>query len=189
MKILLHQCCGPCSLFPINILNDEKLDIFGYYYNPNIHPITEFYKRLQYTTIVNSHYNIKSIVNNEYDITGFVRNVAYRENNRCNYCYALRIEKTAQIAKRGKFDLFTTTLLYSKFQNHEIIREMCESAAKKHKIDFFYYDFREGWKEGIELSKQLDLYRQQYCGCIFSEEERFGKILSKKFANTEEKCI
>ena len=181
MKLLLHQCCGPCSVFPIDVIKNSGFEVFGFFYNPNVHPIAEFYKRLCCTKQVNDFYKIKNILNEEYNLQRFVRDTAFRESNRCNYCYSLRIEKTVKVARKGKFDAFTTTLLYSKFQNHELIKEICESVAKKYKIKFFYHDFREGWKNGIEISKDLNLYRQQYCGCIFSEGERFGKELSKEF--------
>jgi predicted adenine nucleotide alpha hydrolase (AANH) superfamily ATPase len=181
MNILLHQCCGPCSIYPIEQLLDEGHDIRGFFYNPNIHPVQEFYKRLESTVDLNDSYNIKTIINEEYGLQEFTRNVVYRENNRCTYCYAMRIEKTAQIAKSGKFDAFTSSLLYSKFQNHEQIKDLCKSVATKYDVGFYYYDYREGWKEGIIKSKEKGLYRQQYCGCIYSEEDRYLKQLSNKF--------
>jgi predicted adenine nucleotide alpha hydrolase (AANH) superfamily ATPase len=103
----------------------------------------------------------------------FIQNVVFRESERCNYCYHDRLRSTALLARRGKFDYFSTTLLYSKHQKHDLIRSIGESIAKSTDIPFLYQDFREGWKEGIEGSKQMGLYRQQYCGCIYSEKERF----------------
>ena len=88
-------------------------------------------------------------------------------------CYEDRLKKTAMLAKRGKFDYFTTSLLYSKFQKHDIIRMVGETVAKSVGVPFYYRDFRIGWKEGVEESKRLGLYRQAYCGCIYSEKERF----------------
>ncbi|MGA1862769.1 epoxyqueuosine reductase QueH [Deferribacter thermophilus] len=181
MKLLLHQCCAPCSVYPVSILKETPYTIYGFFYNPNIHPVVEFYKRLENVLYFNNINNIKTIVDETYGLKEFVQNVVYRENNRCKYCYFTRLEKTAQIAKKGKFDAFTTTLLYSKYQNHLLIKDICENLSKKYKVDFYYYDFREGWKEGIEKSKELNLYRQQYCGCIYSEEERYKKQLSKQF--------
>jgi len=98
----------------------------------------------------------------------------------------VRIENTAQIASRGKFDAFTTTLMYSRWQDHELMKEFCELAAKKYKIIFHYEDYRTGWQEGIETSKKRGMYRQQYCGCIYSEEERYRQQLSKRFAEGKE---
>lgn len=186
MKILLHQCCGPCSVYPTKQLLSAGHTVIGYFYNPNIHPVQEFYKRLESSVQFNNSEQIQSIINEEYGLTEFVRNAVYRENNRCTYCYAKRIEKTVQIAKSGKFDAFTTTLLYSKFQNHELIKELCESYGKQYNIDVYYSDFREGWKEGIDTSKEMGLYRQQYCGCIYSEEDRYLKQLSKNFSKWQE---
>jgi predicted adenine nucleotide alpha hydrolase (AANH) superfamily ATPase len=101
--------------------------------------------------------------------------VVYREKDRCTYCYHDRLRTTALLARRGKFDYFTSTLLYSKFQNHDLIKSMGESIAKSTGVPFWYEDFRSGWKEGIKKSKDREMYRQQYCGCIYSEKERFFK--------------
>jgi predicted adenine nucleotide alpha hydrolase (AANH) superfamily ATPase len=94
----------------------------------------------------------------------------------------MRIEKAAQIASKGNFDAFTTTLMYSRWQDHDMMKEFCEIASKKFKIAFHYEDYREGWQEGIDTSKERGMYRQQYCGCIYSEEDRYRKQLSKYFA-------
>ena len=99
----------------------------------------------------------------------------FREEDRCSFCYHDRLKTTATIARHGKFDYFTSTLLQSKFQQHDMIHSIGESLGKSHDVPFLYRDFREGWKEGVETSKQLNLYRQQYCGCIYSEKERYHK--------------
>jgi predicted adenine nucleotide alpha hydrolase (AANH) superfamily ATPase len=109
----------------------------------------------------------------DYEIETFLQNVAFREADRCVYCYHDRLTTTAQFAKKGKFDAYTTTLLYSKFQKHAQIRAIGEAVGKKIGVPFFYKDFRDGWKEGIDESKRLEMYRQQYCGCIFSEKDRY----------------
>lgn len=116
---------------------------------------------------------LRVIYQPDYDLQGFLQNVVFRESERCLYCYHDRLRSTALIAKRGKFDCFTTTLLYSKFQKHDIIKQMGESVGKSVGVPFYYRDFRAGWKTGIEESKRLGLYRQQYCGCIYSEKERY----------------
>lgn len=160
---------------------EQGHNVFGYFYNPNIHPVQELYARLSEVVKFNDSLNIKGIYDEEYGLVDFVRKAAFREENRCTFCYADRIEKTAQIAKNGKFDAFTTSLLYSRFQKHDIIKEICESMAKRYGLGFFYDDFREGWKYGIEVSKNEGMYRQQYCGCIYSEEDRYRKQLSGIF--------
>jgi predicted adenine nucleotide alpha hydrolase (AANH) superfamily ATPase len=102
----------------------------------------------------------------------FLRQVAFREEDRCRHCYRLRLARTAEAAKEGHFDAFTTTLLYSRFQKHELIRSIGDAVAEMQGIPFLYRDFREGWSEGIRISKTLGMYRQRYCGCIYSEKDR-----------------
>jgi predicted adenine nucleotide alpha hydrolase (AANH) superfamily ATPase len=110
-----------------------------------------------------------------YGMEDFLRNVAFREEDRCTYCYHDRLNYTAHIARRGKFDAFTTTLLYSKYQKHDMIADIAQSIAKTQGVSFFYRDFREGWPQGVRRSKELGMYRQPYCGCIYSEKARFYK--------------
>ncbi len=112
MRILIHQCCGPCSAYPVKILQEQGgHSIMGYWYNPNIHPVAEFYKRLETLKRFNDSNDIKTIIDETYGLTEFVRTAAFRETERCRFCYQMRIEKTAQIAaKGGNFDAFTTTL-------------------------------------------------------------------------------
>jgi len=102
-----------------------------------------------------------------------LRGVAFREADRCLHCYDIRLRFTAMMAKRGAFAAFSTTLLYSKFQKHEIIKGIGESLAREFGVPFYYQDFREGWKEGVRISKEMGMYRQPYCGCIYSEKERY----------------
>ncbi|RPI99530.1 MAG: hypothetical protein EHM36_15865, partial [Deltaproteobacteria bacterium] len=115
------------------------------------------------------------ILRTDYDPEGFFRQVAFRETQRCIYCYSLRLEATARLAKKSDFDAFSTTLLYSKRQKHELVRAIAEEASQKVGVRFYYEDFRTGWKEGQEEAKSLGIYRQQYCGCIYSEKERFAR--------------
>lgn len=119
--------------------------------------------------------NFKVIHEKDYDMEEFIRNVVFREENRCYYCISKRLEKTAALARSSKFTHFSTTLLYSKHQNHNYIKEAGFNLEKKYGIGFYYEDFREGYKEGIKLSREYNLYRQNYCGCIYSEKERFYK--------------
>jgi hypothetical protein len=119
--------------------------------------------------------NLKMIYQEGYDLEGFIRNVVFRESQRCSYCYHDRLKCTALVAKRGKFDYFTSTLLYSKFQKHEEIKSIGQAVGQAVGVRLYYHDFREGWKQGIEESKRLGMYRQQYCGCIYSEKERYCK--------------
>ena len=175
MKVLLHVCCANCAIYPINNMREEGLEVMGFFYRHNIHPYTECLRRQEALEAYAEQINLKVIYQEGYDLEGFIRNVAFRESERCNYCYHDRLRSTALLARRGKFDYFSSTLLYSKHQQHELIRSMGESIGKSAGVAFLYRDYREGWKEGIECSKQIGLYRQNYCGCIYSEKERFFK--------------
>ncbi len=105
----------------------------------------------------------------------FLRGVAYRESQRCRICYYQRLSYTAAFARQNGFVAFSTTLLYSVYQKHEIIRQIGREVADEAGIPFHYQDFRNGWREGVEISRKMDLYRQKYCGCIYSEKERYLK--------------
>ena len=173
MKILLHTCCGPCAIYPVKKLRENNYDVMGFFYKNNIHPYTECVKRQQALEKYAEQIELKVIYQDGYDLEGFLQKINFREKNRCNVCYHDRLLSTALIAKKGKFDFYSTTLLYSKFQKHDLIKSFGESIGKSVGIPFYYEDFRTGWKEGIETSKQLGMYRQQYCGCIYSEKERY----------------
>lgn len=173
MKILLHICCAPCSIFPIEHLRGENFEVRGFFYRHNIHPYTECLKREETLVAYAGRIGLPVIYQSGYDLEGFLRRAAFREQDRCRICYFERLNETALLARRGKFDAFTSSLLYSKFQNHELILQIGESIEKKVGIPFYYKDFREGWTHGIEESKRNNMYRQQYCGCIYSEKQRF----------------
>jgi len=145
----------------------------GFFCGNNIHPYSEFLKRKKTMQSYSEMVGLNVIFQKEYEMEKFLQNVVFRESNRCLYCYHDRLKATAHFAKRGRFDFFTTSLLYSKFQKHEQIKSIGHEIEKVVGVPFYYEDFRTGWKEGILESKQLGLYRQQYCGCIYSEKERF----------------
>ena len=173
MKLLLHTCCGPCSIYPLQVLRDDHHQVMGFFYRNNIHPYTECLKREQALIALAESTDLKLIVQTGYDMETFLRNVAFREADRCTYCYHERLTTTAHMAKKGKFDGFTTTLLYSRYQKHDLIRTIGEAVGKSAEIPFYYRDFRDGWKVGIEQSRQMGIYRQAYCGCIYSEKARY----------------
>ena len=175
MKLLLHICCAPCSIYPVKVLQEMDMDIMGFFYRHNIHPFQECMKREDTLKQYSESIGLKMIWQKDYQIEKFLQSIVFREKERCRYCYYDRLKATALVAKKGKFKGFTTTLLYSKFQNHEFIKQSGEALAKKYGLKFFYHDFREGWKSGIEESKRLEMYRQQYCGCIYSEKDRYYK--------------
>ena len=173
MKILVHICCGPCAVYSIDALRSAGHEVRGLYFNPNIHPYQEFVRRREALALASQTMEFPVIFSEDYDLEGFLRETVFRESERCRFCYLIRLTRAAQIAKRGKFDGLTTTLLYSKFQKHDLIAEIGREVARQNGVEFVYEDFRIGWKEGIRRSKEMGLYRQQYCGCIYSEKERF----------------
>jgi predicted adenine nucleotide alpha hydrolase (AANH) superfamily ATPase len=175
MKVLLHICCAPCAIYPLKALRAEGLEVMGFFYNRNIHPYQECLRREKALRTYAEQMDLKVIYQDSYEMEIFLQNVVFREAERCNFCYHDRLKATAVIAKRGNFNYYTSTLLQSKFQKHEMIRSIGESLGKSYGVPFLYRDFREGWKEGIETSNRLNMYRQQYCGCIYSEKERFFK--------------
>ncbi len=173
MRILLHICCAPCTIYPLRVLREEGGKVSGTYINPNIHPYQEYRKRLETLEKYAAQEGLSIIREETYPMEEFLRQVTFREGERCRYCYTLRLTQTAQMARKGQFDAFTTTLLYSRFQKHDLIRDIAENAAVQQGIPFLYRDFREGWSEGVRISKEIGMYRQSYCGCIYSEKERF----------------
>lgn len=175
MKLLLHTCCAPCSIYPLRVLREAGAQVMGFFYRSNIHPFTECEKRLQTLKEYAAQIDLKLIVQQSYDLEEFLRKAAFRETERCRMCYYDRLKTTALLARRGRQEAFSTTLLYSKFQNHEMIRSIGEAVAAETGIAFYYLDFRLGWNEGVETSRRLGMYRQPYCGCIYSEKERYAR--------------
>ena len=173
MKILLHICCAPCAVYPAESLSSLGHQVRGFFYNPNIHPYQEFARRIATLEDFAAKTRLPIIWDRSYHLEEFLRTIVFREQERCRFCYYLRLKATARVAKSGKFDAFTSTLLYSKFQNHEVIRELGQQVVQEVGVPFYYVDFRKGWAAGMGKSKKMGLYKQQYCGCIFSERDRF----------------
>lgn len=176
MKVLIHTCCGPCLIYPYEQLIGEGHEVASLFYNPNIHSFQEYRKRLEVVESYTGKLGIDLIVG-EYDIAEYFRCVAFheREGERCQFCYQLRLDETSRQAAEKGFDAFTSTLLVSPYQDTSLIRRLGGSAAKKHRSRFLYRDFRDGYRQTVTKSRQLGMYRQKYCGCIFSEKERFYK--------------
>ncbi len=182
-RILVHMCCGPCSIYPLKSILGDHAEVWGFFYNPNIHPHSEFLKRLSAVKALAGYLSINVILHEEYKPLPFIKHLKALANNlkhppkdlRCSYCYSLRLEETAKAAKSNGFDAFSSSLLYSKYQNHEKIKELGIDLGKKYGILFYYADFRTGWQDGINESREKGLYRQKYCGCIYSKIERYSK--------------
>lgn len=173
MKILIHTCCAPCLIIPLKKIKQQGDEPTIFYFNPNIHPYTEYIKRLNTLENYQSDENFR-MIRGEYDPNLFFQNVVFRESERCRICYWIRLSETARVARKGKFDAFTTTVLYSIFQKHNLAKEVGEECGKKYEVPFFYEDFRKGWREGVIKSKEIGMYRQPYCGCLYSEWERYS---------------
>ncbi len=175
MKLLLHICCAPCSIYPLDRLRAAGREVTGYFFNPNIHPYREWKKRL--TTLIEyaDTIHLPLQVRDDDQLKTFLREVAFRESDRCRYCYRMRLTAAAEEARAGGFDGFSTTLLYSIYQKHDLIRQIGEAAGEEAGVPFLYEDFRPGWKEGADRSRELGMYRQPYCGCIYSEMDRYRK--------------
>ncbi|PHR29901.1 MAG: hypothetical protein COA36_03345 [Desulfotalea sp.] len=180
MNILLHTCCGPCTIYPLSVLRAENHLVTAYFNNPNIHPYKEFKRRLTTLKEYAQADKFPLVAEEGYGLTEFLQQVVFKEKSRCPICYEMRLQKTAEYAAKNGFDAFTTTLLYSRYQNHSVIINICNKLAELYSLSFYYQDFRIGWQQGIDLSIEKDMYRQPYCGCIYSEQERYDKSLRKK---------
>lgn len=180
-KILLHSCCAPCSSYVITFLSNY-FDITILYYNPNIFPKEEYDKRKQEQIKLIKSLKTKNkldYLDCDYDNDLYNKSIQGYEacpegGSRCHICFNLRLEKTAKLAKDNNYDYFCSTLTVSPHKNSKIINEIGENISKKYKIIWLYSDFKknEGFKQSIELSKKYELYRQDYCGCIYSKQTR-----------------
>ena len=183
MKLLLHMCCGPCSCYPVKHLREAGIEPVGYFFNPNIHPYREWKHRLDTAKEFAQKVGMEIHTDEHYALHEFLRRALpaeSRPNGRCTMCYTWRLEQTARYARENGFDAFTSTLFYSIYQQHELMKKTAVRFAEQYGVSFHYEDFRPGWQEGIDLSLALELYRQPYCGCVFSEEERYSKEYLKR---------
>lgn len=175
MKLLMHTCCAPCSVYCIDELRKNGIEPTLYWYNLNIHPYTEYVKRKDCLKEYSKKINVKAIFEDEYGLDVFCKNVVENINARCvNYCYPVRLRKTFEYAKANGYDTVTTTLLYSIYQKHDFIKKLMEDLSKEFGINFLYIDFRKGFWQGHQKAIEQGLYMQKYCGCIFSEEMRYN---------------
>lgn len=173
MRVLVHVCCGPCLVYPMQVMRQAGLELRGFFFNPNIHPYSEFKKRLDSLKLYAQSEGLPLIVRPEYPLDDWLRAVTFREAERCRFCYHTRLKAAARAAKKSGYEAYTTTLLFSKFQKHDLIKEIGEALALEAGVKFYYHDFREGWAQGRARAKAAGLYRQNYCGCVYSERDRF----------------
>ncbi len=179
-NLLLHSCCAPCSSYVIEYLSNY-FNITILYYNPNISPYEEYLKRKQEQIRLINTIKVKNklnIIDCDYDNDLYKKNIKGLENEpekgaRCTICFNLRLEKTAITAKDNNYDYFGTTLTVSPYKNSKLLNEIGEKLSKEYNIPWLYSDFKKnnGYKRSIELSEKYNLYRQNYCGCIYSKRD------------------
>jgi len=181
MKLLLHICCAPCALYPFRKLTSDGHQVAGFWYNPNIHPYTEYLNRLNSVKRLEQLYGWEIEYLDQYELESFLKAVSDNPEYgiRCRQCYRIRLEKSAEFAKGNGFEAFTTTLSVSPHQDHKLIKEEGERAAERFGGRFLYQDFTPGYREAHSEAREKALYMQKYCGCIYSERERYDKKAPK----------
>ena len=174
MRVLVHVCCAGCYLGVLRALREEGVEAEGFFTNPNIHPFREFRKRVRALEVCLECDPVPTEIDGRYGLQEFVEEI-YRpvRRERCAACYAVRLRRTAARALERGFEGFTTTLLVSLYQSHEVIREVGERVGAEVGVGFVYRDFRPFFEWSQAEAKRRHLYRQQYCGCCFSEYERY----------------
>jgi predicted adenine nucleotide alpha hydrolase (AANH) superfamily ATPase len=198
MKILFHICCSNCALYPVKAVRAEGDDFAGFWYNPNIHPLQEYNSRLDSLKSLSDQWKIDLLYHEDYSPEEYFKLFDISDSNvftseadkvnwpalphnappfreRCRSCYQLRLEKTAVKAKELGYDAFSTTLFISPYQDFDQIVATGRELAEKNNVLFYVKDFRPYFRDSINLARDIGLYRQKYCGCIFSRKERENK--------------
>jgi len=178
-RLLLHTCCAPCSVYCVDSLRAEGIEPVSFWYNPNIHPYQEYKARRDTLRAYAASIGLELLVREDYGLREFVRAVADDIDRRCRHCYTCRMEETARYAAQHGFTHFSTTLLVSPYQDHEGIKAVSAELADKYGVSFLYRDFRPGFRQGQAKARELGLYMQKYCGCVFSEEDRYAKQIKR----------
>lgn len=173
--LLLHTCCAPCSVKCIDVLSEKDFNPVVFWYNPNIHPWSEYNARKIALIGYCARKGVDILVEDKYGLREFIKDV-YPDfgSGRCAFCYKKRIEETARRAARENYSSFSTTLLISPYQKHDFVKNIALEAAEKYSVEFVYIDFRPEFREGQRIARSEGIYMQKYCGCIFSEEERYS---------------
>lgn len=186
MDLLLHICCAPCSTATVEAWRQDGVRLTGVYFNPNIQPLGEHRRRYDTLLAYASKIRLPLIGEPEYDVTAWLRMVAGNDTGpaRCRLCIRQRLEHTAQLAAATGMSGFSTSLLVSPYQQHEIIREEGERAGREAGVGFAYRDLRPAYRRSVELARAAGLYRQKYCGCIYSEAEAAAKPRRAKPASS-----
>jgi len=172
-SLLLHVCCAHCSAYTIEYWRNHGYSVTTLWYNPNIHPYLEHQRRLEAVEILTKNGGISLIKHDSYEIAKFFRAVAGHEDDRCRHCFILRMTLTASLARDRGFDAFSSTILISPYQKHELAKQISEDVATVAGVEFLYADLRRRFSDSRRITKPMELYRQQYCGCLISEWERY----------------
>ena len=186
MKLLLHACCGPCACYPAKALSEEGVDFTLLYYNPNIHPYKEFKHRLAALRELVEKQDYRLIIDKTYPLEECVKGMLEEPVVRCAFCYRMRLRYTAKYAADNGFTAFSTTFLYSPYHTHDLIVQAAKAAAEEFGVEFYYQDWRPHYQEGVDISLALGLYRQPYCGCVFSERDRYMEWKQSKNGSGEQ---
>jgi predicted adenine nucleotide alpha hydrolase (AANH) superfamily ATPase len=175
-SVLVHSCCAHCAAYTVDYWQGEGYEVTALWYNPNIHPYTEHQARLEAIQSLAQKIDLPLIITEGYKIVDYFRRVVGNEAQRCQYCFRLRLSKTAETAHQMGFSTFTTTLLISPHQKHDLLREIGNQLAEETGVEFLYIDLRKRYSVSRRMTKHLDLHRQQYCGCVYSEWERYANV-------------
>jgi len=178
-KVLLHCCCAPCSVSCVEPLRAEGIEPVAFWYNPNIHPFKEYEARRNCLIEHSKNIGMELIICEDYGLRDFVKNVSNNIDGRCVYCYDHRLKKTAEYAAENGFKAFTSTLLSSIYQDHELMVSIAKKYADIYGVEFLYRDFRPNFRSGNTTARDMGLYMQKYCGCIFSGEDRYKKQIER----------
>ena len=174
-SLLVHTCCGPCASGCFDRWRQAGFQVTSFWYNPNIHPYSEHQKRLQTLEDFFRKKDTPLVISEGYDIVSYFRAVAGHEDDRCRHCFRLRLSATASAARERGFEAFTTTLLISPYQDQELLKQIGDEIARREGLRFISEDMRPCYPDSRRISQELDLYRQKYCGCIYSEWERISR--------------
>jgi len=175
-SVLVHSCCAHCAAYTVDYFRQQEYEVTAFWYNPNIHPYMEHQHRLEAMQSLAQEMNLPLIVTEGYDMIDYFRRVVGHESQRCQYCFELRLSKTAEIAHQMGFSAITSALLISPHQKHDLLREIGNKSVEGKGVDFLYADLRKRYSDSRHMTKGLNLYRQQYCGCVYSEWERYANI-------------
>ena len=173
MRLLLHTCCAPCIAAPIGVLREEGFDVTLFFHNPNVHPLLEFRKRLKAVHVFADQVKLPLIADEKYGLNEYLSAVWPDVRARCTKCYRMRLDRAAMAAASRGFDAFTSSLLFSTQQHYDTIVKLGSDAAEKRGVEFIARDLRRLHQQSHDEARRRSLYRQQYCGCIFSEYDRY----------------